>query len=639
VAACTGLTVNPEGRPCGDNHPCGPGTACDPATKTCVKSQERVDAQVTVPDLAVQQDGPTTADGPIVVDGPTADHAVDPDLYLPDTVSPDSFITPDAGCPTGLTQCGSECADLATSFSHCGSCNNACPSEAANLCVGGKCVCGTTGGLCAPDLNCVAGACRCVYGGRCGGCCDDNTTCVPTGSAQSTTKCGQNGESCKSCYDQNYCTEDTCAAGVCQSSPRPDGTQCSDGDDCTHSDACQGGLCKATPYSCDDSIGCTADVCLGTPPPNNCTNTLMPGHCLIAGVCFHDGDPNPAAICQQACQVSQSTSAWTAFTGPCVTTLAGNGNDSFGDGPALSASFNDPYGVAVDSSGKVYVADRDNHRIRVIDGGVVSTFAGTGTQGSANGAALTVARFDRPYDVAVDANGVVYVADRGNEMIRQISGGQVTTLAGSGTIGFADGPAATAQFDSPNSVAVDASGVVYVADGDNHRIRQISGGQVSTLAGDGVSGYADGAAGQARFDAPQAVAVDSAGNVYVADRYNHCIRKISGGQVSTIAGSGSPGYQDGPAATSLVAWPSGVAVDSSGKVYFAEGGSFGSSSNRIRTVFSGTVATLAGDGSSGYRDGPALLAEFARPNGLDVDSAAKVYVADRSNHRIRLITP
>ena len=209
-----------------------------------------------------------------------------------------------------------------------------------------------------------------------------------------------------------------------------------------------------------------------------------------------------------------------------VSTLAGS-DYGFADGTGAAAQFSNPSGVAVDASGMVYVADQANNRIRKITpAGVVSTLAGS-SYGFANGTG-TAAQFADPLSVAVDAAGMVYVADSGNNRIRKITpAGVVSTLAGSG-YGFANGTGTAAQFANPFGVAVDATGTVYVADMYNHRIRKITpAGVVSTLAGSGVDGFANGTGTAAQFAFPRGVAVDAAGTVYVADGNNNRIRKIT----------------------------------------------------------------------------------------------------------------
>ena len=268
-----------------------------------------------------------------------------------------------------------------------------------------------------------------------------------------------------------------------------------------------------------------------------------------------------------------STVAVTCSTNWVVTTLAGSGSIGSANGTGTAASFKYPFGVAVDSSGTVYVADTSNHLIRKItSAGVVTTLAGSGSSGSTNGTG-TAASFYNPLGVAVDSSGNVYVADTSNYLIRKItSGGVVTTLAGSGYSGSTNGTGTAASFDNPYGVAVDSSCNVYVADLNNNLIRKItSAGVVTTLAGSGSSGSTNGMGTAASFYYPSGVAVDSSGNVYVADTSNHLIRQItSGGVVTTLAGSGSIGSTNGTGTVASFFNPRGVAVDSSGNVYVAD---------------------------------------------------------------------
>ena len=314
-----------------------------------------------------------------------------------------------------------------------------------------------------------------------------------------------------------------------------------------------------------------------------------------------------------------------------VTTLAGS-TQGYMDGTGTAAQFYSPSGVAVDSSGNVYVADTINNRIRKIDpAGVVTTLAGS-SAGYVDDTG-TAAKFSSPTGVAVDSSGNVYVADFGNNRIRKIDpAGVVTTFAGS-TSGDDDGTGTAAQFYNPYGVAVDSSGHVYVADSNNHRIRKISPtGVVTTFAGSS-SGNADGTGTAAQFDQPYGVAVDSSGHVYVADLGNSRIRKIDpAGVVTTLAGS-SAGDADGTGSAAQFNSPHGVAVDSSGNVYVADLGN-----NRIRKIDpAGVVTTFAGS-TSGYMDGALTAAKFKDPSGVTVDSSGNVYVADNNNHRIRKIS-
>ena len=259
-----------------------------------------------------------------------------------------------------------------------------------------------------------------------------------------------------------------------------------------------------------------------------------------------------------------------------VTTLAGTpGMAGAQDGSGSAARFNSPTGVAVDHAGNLYIADQNNHTIRKIDSaGVVSTFAGqAGQTGSTDGTGAD-ARFYIPAGVAVDANGNVYVADLGNDTIRKItSEGITTTLAGTaGDSGFSNGTGRSARFLSPKGVAVDHAGNVYVADLGNEIVRKItSGGVVTTLAGTaGQPGLADGTGLAALFNSPISVAVDRTGNVFVTDSFNTIRRITANGTVNTVAATASA-RQIGPDAQLI--YPSGVAVDATGNLYIADNGS------------------------------------------------------------------
>ena len=318
-----------------------------------------------------------------------------------------------------------------------------------------------------------------------------------------------------------------------------------------------------------------------------------------------------------------------------VSTLAGNKKEGFADGRGTSVKFLCPQDVAVDHAGNVYVADRYNNRIRKIDSiGRVSTLAGDGSGEFTDGRG-TSAKFFSPYGIAIDNMGNVYVADMLNHRIRKIdTTGRVSTLAGDGSKGFIDGSVTIAKFSYPTGVAIDDSGNVYVADSCNHRIRKIdTTGRVSTLAGSEY-GFADGFRTVAKFNNPNDVAVDNAGNVYVADASNNRIRKIdTTGLVSTLAGS-EYGFADGSGTTTKFYEPSGVTLDNAGNIYVAD-----TYNHRIRKIdSSGNVSTLAGDGSEGFSDGSGTVAKFGWPYGVAVDSTGNVYVADTYNHRIRKIT-
>lgn len=326
-----------------------------------------------------------------------------------------------------------------------------------------------------------------------------------------------------------------------------------------------------------------------------------------------------------------------------VTTLAGAAG-VFGraDGTGNAAMFFNPRGVAVDSSGNLYVTDYNNNTIRKITStGVVTTWAGTAPFPGATDGTGSAARFNYPWGVTVDSSDTVYVADGGNNVIRKItSSGEVTTFAGSsGSPGSSDGVGVVARFCAPKGVGIDSSGNVFVADTPNHTIRKItSSGEVTTVAGvAGVYGSTDGTGTNARFNQPTGVALDNSGNVYVADTWNNKIRKItSSGEVTTFAGAGGGwGSNDGSGSSAKFNQPTGVAVDSDGNVYVADGGN-----HTIRKVSNaGVVTTFAGlAGSSGSTDGTGNAARFNRPTGIAVDKNGNLFVVDTSNFTIRKIT-
>ncbi len=329
-----------------------------------------------------------------------------------------------------------------------------------------------------------------------------------------------------------------------------------------------------------------------------------------------------------------------------VTTLAGNpGVSGTANGTGTAAEFAGPNGVALDGSGNVYVADTGNNTIRkVTSKGVVTTLAGNpGVSGTANGTG-TAAEFAGPYGVALDGSGNVYVADSGNNTIRKVtSKGVVTTLAGDpGVSGTANGTGTAAKFSGPNGVAVDGSGNVYAADYYNTIRKVTSKGVVTTLAGNpGVSGTANGTGTAAEFAGPSGVAVDGSGNVYVADSGNDTIRKVtSKGVVTTLAGKpGVTGSANGTGTAAEFNYPNGVAVDGSGNVYVADW-----SNNTIRKVTSkGVVTTIGGTpGIGGWVDGLGSAGLFSEPSDVAYSPTGILYVADSANNRISkgvLVTP
>lgn len=333
-----------------------------------------------------------------------------------------------------------------------------------------------------------------------------------------------------------------------------------------------------------------------------------------------------------------------------VTTLAGvAGSPGFADGASKQARFRSLSGIAVGPDDAIYVADAGNHRIRVVRGQTdsagattynVSTLAGTGAAGYADGPAAS-AQFNDPQGVAVDASGVVYVADTDNHRIRRIAAdGTVTTLAGDGTPGLSNGAGAQARFNAPRGIAVDNFGNVYVADSGNSSVRRVTqAGDVTTVAGDGTVGSGDSPA--ARFDNLSGIACDGEHVfVYLGDTGNHRVRRLDAtGAVITVAGA-SRGFADGSAGQARFAEPSGLAIDASGKIVVAD-----AINSLVRSIdpelaAGGSplaVTTLAGTGERGGTDGAGNVARFHTPRGIAVSQSSAVFVADTGNGTIRRI--
>lgn len=317
-----------------------------------------------------------------------------------------------------------------------------------------------------------------------------------------------------------------------------------------------------------------------------------------------------------------------------VTTVAGNGTASFVNGSVATATFHFPGDVAVDDNGTIYVTDMLNFSIRKIKNGGVSNVAGGSEAGIKDGTG-TAAQFKNPYSVAIDGNGNLYTSDDGDSRIRKISPArEVTVYAGTETPGFADGNVNDARFGFGDYLVTDAAGNLFVSDAINNCIRKISlTGQVATIAGTITPGFRDGNTAEAQFSLPGGIAIDRIGNLYVADRGNFRIRKITpAGNVSTFAGSGIPGIADGnPESAKFTLDMHDLVVDALGNVFVAD-------NDRIRKITTdGVVSTIAGS-TSGFLDGEGELAKFSAPFGLAVDAKGDIYVADLNNHRIRKIS-
>ncbi|MDB6029475.1 MAG: repeat containing protein [Verrucomicrobiales bacterium] len=325
-----------------------------------------------------------------------------------------------------------------------------------------------------------------------------------------------------------------------------------------------------------------------------------------------------------------------------IRTLAGQPNPGIADGAGSNAQFNGPSSIAVDDAWNVYITDSQNGTIRKIStNNVVSTFAGSaGSFGSLDGTG-NQARFYGPQGIAVDSAGILFVADTANATIRKITPeGAVSTFAGAaGSLNSFDGVGTNANFFQPEGIAVDKGGNVYVADAWNHTIRKITPlGVVSTLAGlAGSCGSMDGTNSKARFDRPAGIAVDGATNLFVTDSLNHTVRKITpSGRVTTIVGlPGVWGNADGTNGSARLFQPQGIVADNVGNLFVSDSGN-----QTIRKVSaSGTnwvVSTVAGlGGSAGDANGTGDIARFYFPAGLAMNSAGYLLVADSGNNTIR----
>ena len=329
-----------------------------------------------------------------------------------------------------------------------------------------------------------------------------------------------------------------------------------------------------------------------------------------------------------------------------ITTVAGSGIYGFsGDGgPATSAELSYPFGVAVDASGNLFIADSDGNRIRKVSAnGIITTVAGNGSTGFAgDGGPATSASLSQPGGVTVDVSGNLFIADTLNNRIRKVSAnGIITTVAGNGSVGFAgDGGAATsATLSQPEGVTVDAVGNLFIADTLNGRIRKVSANSIiTTVAGGGRLGDG-GPATLAELSFPFGVAVDAFGNFFIADSLNNRIRKVSAnGIITTVAGNGSVGFagDGGPATSASLSQPEGVTVDTSGNLFIAD-----RDNNRIREVsVTGIITTVAGNGTGGFSGdgGPATSASLSLPYGVAVDAHGSLFIADGLNNRIRKVS-
>lgn len=316
--------------------------------------------------------------------------------------------------------------------------------------------------------------------------------------------------------------------------------------------------------------------------------------------------------------------------------------------PATSVPLLLPSAIAYDAHGNLYIAEAAGHDIRKVDAaGNITTVAGTGAQGfSGDGGPATSAELDSPQGVAIDSSGNIYIADTHNHRIRKISTatGIIATIAGTGIAGYSgdNASAASAQLDLPTAIALDASGNLYIADTANHRIRKIDAttGIITTVAGNGTEGYSgdNGPATAASLDSPTGLAIDASGNIYIADTHNHRIRKITAatGIISTVAGTGTPGYSgdNAAAATAKLALPHGLAIDAAGNLYIAD-----TRNQRVRKIAAATgqITTIAGQGIQTFSgdNAAAATASLDTPRAITASPTGLITLADTANQRIR----
>jgi sugar lactone lactonase YvrE len=699
-----GLTCTHDAVPgCGVSAPCTsasdcPGGICNPATRICVGclGDSACAAGSLCRKLVCQPATPCKSDAACKSAKQVCNNALG--------VCVDCVLVSD--CAVGLVCAEHKCAPAPVTCSSSNDCPMVCnklQGVCAECAVSADCA---PGHFCAADGTCALGVCSgsVCANGLAYACASDGSTFlqgVPCDDAEAcTTDSCVPGAGCRhvaatvACSDGDACTtNDACAKGTCTGGAPLD---CNDLNACTLDKCLPAVGCVHTPSlaACDDGISCTMDACADAScshvandamceDGNACTTNACEAsgcqHVQLAGSPCDDGDPctvlgtcnggfcvstpnlcDDGNLCTQdfcdgsggcahvnapgACNDGDPcTNSEICSGGVCSAPLSGGmvstaaGGYAVGDvdaSDALAAKLNGPHGLARLPDGSFLISEPIAHRIRrysVADG--VSTWAGSSISGSADGA-IANATFVTPEGIAVDASGVVYVADSGSHRIRRIVSGVVDTFAGK-IAGFADGAGTLALFNAPRGLATDASGALWVADRLNHRIRRITpNGVVSSIAGSGVSGFKDGPSLLAQFNQPCAVLPTSAGGAVVGDCGNYRLRLIAAdGSVTTLAGSGY-GSNDGSAAVAKMGTIGGLAKR--GDLWLFSD----VEAQHIRSVTaSGTVTTIAGGYAWGsFTDGPALSASFSAPASVALDTNGALFIADKGNNRLRKLT-
>ncbi len=469
--------------------------------------------------------------------------------------------------------------------------SGACKNAAIPGCGGGcKLASECDDGKACTDDACKDGAC--VHSNRSGPCADADA-CALSGSCSGGACVGGTSVDCD---DGKVCTDDACDPKTGQCSWTTNKASCDDGNPCTEADACALGVCKAgKAKDCDDGKVCTNDAC--DPKTGACLHSDADGKgCDDGDACTADD------VCSKgACKPSGKSE---------LTLTIGTGKAGYKDGAAAIAQFELPWALGRGNNGAIVVADLGSHSLRqIMPDGTVSTLAGTGKPGFQDGPAAG-AQFWSPAAVDKDADGNLYIADLHNHRVRMLTPkGVVSTFAGDGKAGYKDGFKSLARFDLPTGIAVDAAGV-YVSELTNQTIRLVTwDGQVVTVAGvAGQKGYKNGPGSQALFNQPYGLAVGPGGGLYIADSGNHRVRFLTaGGDVLTAAGS-TQGYLDGPIQVALLDEPIDVSALPTGDVLVADRGN-----KRVRLMaLDGTIKTLYGDGNATTLSEPfGVVADFA----------------------------